>query len=209
MRTSVAVVLMFAGCTFFSETQNPDTLPELVFRTSLPEVPSDWAYSQPKMEVLFEISRTGEVLGARFVNATGYELWEAKALEEMKRWRFSPAHLGQDSVSVWVRLPIAVRFTDQKVIFLAQLICTDRACADSAHQLLILGHPFENIVEKLPGSGLGTYEKYIGETDISAYPRELQNEIKQLKESGYTRPIRIGDSYVIFKRLANKHISGV
>ncbi len=209
MKIFVVVASIFAGCAFFSETQNPDILPQVIYRTPLPMVPSDWSDSQPKMEVIIHVSRTGEVITAKFADPSGYDTWETKALEEMKQWRFSPARLGQESVSVWVRLPMTIRFMDQKVMFLAELVCIDRSCADSAYQLLESGYPFEAVVERLPGAANGTYEKTIGETDIRVYSRELQKELGQLKESTYTKPIRIGDSFVIFKRLADKHISGV
>jgi TonB family protein len=209
MKITVVVAAMFAGCAFFSETQSPDTLPQLVYRTALPAVPANWADFQPKLEVLFHLSRTGEITDARFVNPTGYDVWERKALEEMKQWRFSPARLGQDFVPVWVRVPITVRFTDTNKMLLVQLVCVDRACADSAYELLESGHQFESIVKELPDAGARTYEKNIGETDIRVYPAHVQKELVKLKENGFTKPIPVGDSFVIFKRLTIKSVSGV
>ena len=132
-----------------------------------------------------------------------------KALEEIKHWRFSPARLGQDSVQVWVRLPITVRFTDPMIMHLQQLVCVDRACADSAQLLLEAGHEFESLVSELHAVGCMAYEKNIGEMDIRVYPKEVQKELLNLKVNGFTLPIRIGDSFVIFKRLERKQESGV
>jgi hypothetical protein len=209
MKIIAVVTVLFAGCTFISETQNPDVMPQLVYRTALPLVPPDWADSRPKLEVLFHVSKTGEVMDTRFVYPTGYDSWELTALGEMKQWRFTPARLGQDSVPVWIRVPITVRFTDPKILRLAQLVCVDQVCADSAYRLLEAGFQFESIVQELPAAGYGTYEKNVGETDIRVYSEEVQKELRKLKENGYTRPIRFGESFAIFKRLAGKHVSGV
>jgi TonB family protein len=209
MKILLVVILTFAGCAFFSETQKPDTLPELVFRTALPAVPADWAGSRPKIEVLFHVSRTGTITDASFVDSPGAPAWESRALEEMKQWRFSPARVGEDSVPVWVRVPIIVRFNAKYVLNLAQLVCADQASADSAYQLLLAGHPFETIVRELPSAGSGTYEKNIGKTDISVYAKEIQDELTKLKENGFTRPLQIGNSFVIFKRLPKNPVSGV
>ena len=62
----IAIVVVFTGCTFVSETQNPDTLPQLVYRTALPRVPTNWSNAPPKMEVLLQVSRTGEVCTREF-----------------------------------------------------------------------------------------------------------------------------------------------
>ena len=209
MKTILLVAILFAGCTFFSETPNADRMPQLVFRTALPMVPSDWADSHPRLEVLFHISNSGEVIDARFVNSTGNDSWEANALKEMKQWRFSPAHLGPDSISVWVRVPIAVRYTDPKLVFLAQLICTDQTCADSAYRLLEAGRQFDLIGQELTLAGFSAYERIVGETDIHVYSKEVQKELQKLKEDDFTAPIRVGESFVIFKRLADKRASGV
>ncbi len=209
MKIVIAVIVMCAGCAIISETQNPDTMPQLVYRTTLPLIPVQWAGSQPKLEVLFHVSKAGEVLSVRFVDFRGYEDWESQALEEMKQWRFSPARLGKDSVPVWIRVPINIRFTDVKVFYLAQLVCIDRACADSAYRLLLAGRKFESIVGELPSSGIGTYEKNIGETDLRIYSEVVQQELMKLKVNEFTKPIRFGDSFVIFKRLSMKRVSGV
>ena len=209
MKIVAAVVVVFAGCAIFSGAQNPDTMPQLIYRTALPLVPMQWANSQPKLEVLFHVSKAGEVLNVRFVDFRGYDDWESQALEQMKQWRFSPARLGTDSIPVWIRVPINIRYTDVKVFYLAQLVCIDQACADSAYKLLLAGHQFESIVSELPSSGKGTYERTIGETDIRVYSSDVQRELVKLKENGFTKPIQIGDSFVIFKRLTMKRDSGV
>lgn len=209
MRVFLVVLLTFAGCAFFSETQKPDTLPVLVFRTPLPAVPADWAGSRPKIQVLFHVSRTGTVTDARFVDAPGVPKWESGALAEMMHWRFSPARVGEDSVPVWVRVPMIVQFNARHVINLAQLVCPDQASADSAYRLLVAGRAFETIVQELPTVGSGTYEKYIGRTDISVYSATIRDELAKLRENNFTKPLRIGNSFVIFKRLPDRAVSGV
>jgi len=209
MKVLLVVVLSFAGCAFFSETQQPDTMPQLVYRTPLPAVPADWATTRPKIEVLFHISKTGAVEGAHFINPTGDDNWESRALTEMMQWRYSPARFGQDSVPVWIRVPVNVIFTDTKMLNLSELVCVNKTCADSAYLLLLAGHPFESIVQELPSVSTGTYEKRIGETDIRIFTEEVQRELARLEEDGFTKPIRIGSSFVIFKRMRGKQVSGL
>ena len=209
MKILIAIVLILSGCGTFSDMQKPDTVPVLVYQTALPAVPSEWARSRPKIDVLFHVSRTGAVTEARFENPTGYDEWESEALRDMKEWRFSPARFGQDSIPVWVRVPIDVRFTDVKVLDLAQLVCVDMASADSAYALLVAGQPFDSVAQELPKNGRGIYAKNAEETDTSVYPENVQRELAKLAVSAFTKPMRIGNLYIIFKRLERKEVYGI
>lgn len=201
MKTLVAVVLLCTGCALYPEAQKPDVVPELVFRTPLPVVPAEWSASPPKIELLIHISKCGEVTDARFVQATGDDGWESNALMEVRQWRFSPARVGHDSVSVWIRMPVSIKVTDVRLMDLIQLVCTQRAAADSAYHLLLSGNAFETIAGTLAVMDPAIRVRRIGKTDIRSYPETIRTELARLQVHEFTPPLSLGSVFVIFKRL--------
>ncbi|HEY6952720.1 MAG TPA: energy transducer TonB [Bacteroidota bacterium] len=201
MRTLVIVAMLVAGCSLLPEAQQPDELPRLVTRTPLPVVPPEWSRGQPRLEALFHVSRTGEVMQVRFLTSTGYDAWESDALNEMKQWRFSPARFGADSVAVWIRVPMSLRFLEPRTLLLAQFVCSDQNSADSAYQMLLAGLDADVIVREL-SAGQATVRVNEGETDIRLFSETVQKELGRLKENQFTRPMKLGNSFVVFKRLS-------
>ncbi|WP_083930222.1 energy transducer TonB [Methylovulum miyakonense] len=49
----------------------------------------------------------GEV---KIVSSSGHEILDESAVEQVKSWRFIPAHKGDKSVDDWVRVPISFKF---------------------------------------------------------------------------------------------------
>jgi protein TonB len=52
----------------------------------------------------------GEAGEVKIVQSSGHEILDESAVEQVKAWRFIPAHKGDKSVDDWVRVPITFKF---------------------------------------------------------------------------------------------------
>ncbi len=60
------------------------------------------------------VSEEGRTASVEVNRSSGIESLDQAALEAIKRWRFSPARLGDRPVESWVRIPIDFRLTDAR-----------------------------------------------------------------------------------------------
>jgi len=58
------------------------------------------------------VNEEGRTASVQVNRSSGVESLDQAALEAIKRWRFSPARLGDKPVESWVRIPIDFRLTD-------------------------------------------------------------------------------------------------
>ena len=56
------------------------------------------------LEVLVDIS--GRVADLRVLSSSGHRVLDKAALKSVKKWRFVPARRGDESVEMWVRVPV-------------------------------------------------------------------------------------------------------
>jgi len=61
-----------------------------------------------KLEV--RVLANGSVGEVRIVGSSGHEILDDSAVEQVKTWRFIPAHQGDKTVDDWVRVPITFKF---------------------------------------------------------------------------------------------------
>lgn len=60
------------------------------------------------------VNEEGRTTSVEVNRSSGVESLDQAALEAIKRWRFSPARLGERPVKSWVRIPIDFRLTDTR-----------------------------------------------------------------------------------------------
>jgi len=60
------------------------------------------------------VNEEGRTASVEVNRSSGVESLDQAALEAIKRWRFSPARLGDRPVESWVRIPIDFRLTDSR-----------------------------------------------------------------------------------------------
>jgi len=61
-----------------------------------------------KLEV--QVLANGSAGEVRIVGSSGHEILDDSAIEQVKTWRFIPAHQGDKTVEDWVRVPITFKF---------------------------------------------------------------------------------------------------
>ena len=84
-------------------------------RNTKPRYPASARRNGESGTVLLKVLVTREGLAGRveLESSSGYYALDQSALEIVKRWRFTPAQRGGDTVEMWVRVPIAFRLEEQ------------------------------------------------------------------------------------------------
>jgi TonB family protein len=181
---------IIAGCGIAPETEKSDGPSELIYQTPLPAMPKTMTDLEMQFSVLFHIANDGTVLETRLLSPTGDNAWDAKAMEEMKQWRFSASHAADTTYPLWIRIPLRVHWMEPTIFRLAEIACHERAVADSAFAL--------------SDASSRSKDGIIGNIDIRVYPSRIRALLKNLRENEFTKPLHFGDSFVIFKRLSGE-----
>jgi parvulin-like peptidyl-prolyl isomerase len=53
------------------------------------------------------------------------------------------------------------------------------------------------------GVAKGDRDGFLGAVDITLYPVQVREALEQLRENEISRPIKVGDRYVIYKRFSD------
>jgi parvulin-like peptidyl-prolyl isomerase len=84
---------------------------------------------------------------------------------------------------------------------LAEILCTTPEESDSVYEAIEHGHDFGELAMRYSVDPSREMKGILGEVNINMYPENIYKSIEDLAINGYTKPIKYGDLYVIFKRL--------
>lgn len=191
--------LLFVGCA----TTQPETSadqPELVSMTSLPPVSTTYSMSGLKLNILFHLQNDGSVSEVKMMKSSGDPDWDRAAVDSMKLWRFTPSNAEKHGTERWIRNTIILQVQEPTVLTLGDLKAPSQQEADSLYALLQSGSDFETL-QKQSEPGLSNPRgKFLGAVDIARYPKHVRDALRKLGLNEVTNPLRIGTSYVVFKR---------
>lgn len=202
MKNLVFVLLFAGGCAAIPLSEGPDTLPVLIVQAPLPAVEGSYAINPLRLELKMYVGRDGAVQKASFVMSSGNADWDARALNEIRKWKFLPATVAGKPVPIWINQGIIVRFQEPLVMTLAEIVVPDRAAADSVYELLMGGADFPTLARTLSVGSTRDGDGTLGSVDIRTFPYFIQEQLEQLKVGTVTAPIHLGQQFVIYKRLS-------
>lgn len=187
--------VMLWGCTHTRPPEMPH--PELVRISSLPSFSSFVQKDKLTLSVLFRVLEDGTIAEVRMLGSSGDPGWDAVAIDSMKHWRFN--HLAGECPpdGIWVRNAIVVQVEEQIVMALAGLTVQSEREADSLYALLEQGVQFEILARNSEGTGKLVAPEPV---NIAQFPRKVRDEVRKLRVHDFTKPIRVGERYVIYKR---------
>jgi len=142
-----------------------------------------------KLIVLMHILRDGTVENMRMLGSSGDGEWDSLALQAMKQWRYAPLLREGLPIDVWIRQPIVVQVQEPIVMTVGDLASASLREADSLYMLLEKGTDLDSL-----------FRPTIGTFDIMKYTPSVRDQMKRLSRGEYTRPLRVGNKYVIYKR---------
>ncbi len=201
--TSVVLVGLFlslGGCSASQPGEKSLNQPELVSMTSLPALTSSYAYSGLKLNVLFQIRNDGSVADVKMLGTNDNSEWDLAAIDSMKQWRFTAAPSVGSHENQWLRTTIIVQVQEPTIVTLGELKSGNQQEADSLYALLENGIDFESLARQTRPGTTTQIGRFLGSVELSIYPHHVRLELQKLSVNNYTRPIRIGTDYVIYKR---------
>lgn len=203
IRTLAVLTILLAGCSAIQLTESSIQVPELVKSYPLPAIVSDLPGVRLKFTVMILVLKDGTVGRVSMTESVNDPAWDSLAVHSIMKWQFNPARQEGKPVDLWLRQPLVVQFRDPIVRNLAGLISGTEREADSLYALLEHGLNFDTLLMHAVQVS-GERSTSIGTVDISAYARNLREELLRLKEGDVSRPLKIGNRFVIYKRLKNQ-----
>jgi len=137
-----------------------------------------------------------------WVESSNDKEWDAEAERAILTWKYLPAMEGGKPVGLWVRNTLRVRFEEPTVFPLAEIVCPTREVADSVYGQLRAGADFEAAAKAVSIGPEGPAGGYRGMTNIGIFPAAVRNVLRLLKEGEITRPLPLGEWFVIYRRVA-------
>lgn len=197
---TLAVILLISGCTGIHETGIPTSRQELVKVSPLPPLVSLASARGVKLGVLFRVLHDGTVAEVHILKSGADPDWNSAAVALMKQWRFSRIVDDTATEGHWIHYLFDVRVREPIVMTLGEIMCSRRQVADSLYMVLNTSGAFDVLSMQMVIGSYGDSGRFLGAVDIGTYPERVRNELRTLREHDFTRPIRLGDSYVIYFR---------
>ena len=182
-------LLLLTGCGGTQQLTTPVERLELISMTSLPPITSKAYPTGMRLNVLIHVLQDGTVENVRMLGSSGDGEWDSLALQSMKQWRYAPLRHNGVPADVWFRQLVVVQLQEPIVMTIGELRSASLHEADSLYALLEKGTDLDLLFKH----AMGTF-------DIAKYPQNVREKVRSLSEGENTSPLRLGDTYVIYKR---------
>jgi TonB family protein len=193
-------IVCFVGCSVMKHTQDA-SVPQLLLKHPLPPIPESFPGSSFDLDVVLFILEDGSVGKARLLKGSDDTSWDSLALTSIKEWRFTPARAENQPISTWFHLRTTVRYAKLQIMNLAEILCTTREEADTVYNAIERGQEFGDLAMRHSVDPSREMKGILGEVNINMYPENIYKSLEKLVIDTYTKPMKYGDLYVIFKRV--------
>jgi parvulin-like peptidyl-prolyl isomerase len=201
-KTNILICLVFlSGCSFFQHEESTITQPKLLQQSPLPTINQSIYKDKFEFDCNLLINEKGEVETAKLLNGSGDVIWDSLATLSLLTWKFSPAILNGNPTKVMVRRKFIVVYEQPKELALAEIQFDNRALADSAYKALLNGADFTGLVMKYSISSSRDKYGYLGKVNVKLYSKGISEILSKLADEEFTKPLKYGENYIIFKRL--------
>jgi TonB family protein len=161
--------------------------------TPLPPITTKSYPTGMRLNVLIHVLQDGTVENVRMLGSSGDVEWDSLALQSMKQWRYGPLRHDGVPADLWFRQLVVVQLQEPIVMTIGELKSASLHEADSLYALLEKGTDLDLL-----------FKQAIGTFDIAKYPQNVREKVRSLSEGENTRPLHLGDKYVIYKRFPKK-----
>ena len=193
-------IVCLIGCSSMKQVSDASA-PQLLLKHPLPLLPESFSRLSFDLDIVLFILEDGSVSKARLLKGSDDASWDSLAVASIKQWRFTPARTGNQPFSTWFRLRTTVIYAKLQIMNLAEILCTTQEEADSVYEAIEQGHDFGELAMRYSVDPSREMKGMLGEVNINMYPEDIFGSLKKLDINAYTKPIKYGDLYVIFKRL--------
>jgi TonB family protein len=197
----IIAALLLCGCASLQPPDSAITYPEVLSEAPLPAWPFRTNAPEIVLTIKVRVGNDGSVKDALLMTGSGSEEWDSLALAQIRKWRYSPARVDGQPFALWVRQTVRMRFEQPLFMVIAELACSDRSLADSLYVLLRSGMPFDSLARQFSVSMTRDRGGMLGEINVRTLPYQVRRDVAQLHEGEITRPLELGNQFVIYKRL--------
>ncbi len=199
-------VLLLLGCGAGRTTAPARDVSRLVSMTSLPPLHDNIRTPHLMLDVYFYVLHDGTVSDIKMMNSSGDPEWDRVAVDSMKQWKYAP-NTGEYATSgIWLRNTILVQIQDPIIMTIGELVSDNSRTADSLYALLRAGEDFHKLAAQNGSDEPKRAGRFFEAIDLARYPPHVRTELSKLRINDFTRPIRVGDDYVIYKRYENHNV---
>ena len=190
----------FIDCSSTQQTTD-DSLPQLIKRSPLPVIPATITQPYFELDMVLYVLENGSVSDVRMLKGSGDSTWDTLAVASIKGWQFIPAHLNDHPVSTWHHIKTQVRYANPQYCCLAEIVCATKEEADSVYKALEEGKDFGTLATQYSTAPSREKKGVLGEVDVNLYPENICQIIQKLSREEYSKPVKYGEQFVIFKRM--------
>jgi TonB family protein len=200
MRLVIIIVCLgfFVGCASMQQIDNA-SVPQLLLKHPLPLIPETIKQPIIELDIVLFVLEDGTVGKARMLEGSGDAGWDTLALSSIKQWRFAPARSDNQPISTWFHMKTSLRYASPQYMNLAEILCTTAEEADSVYKAIEQGQNFSELAMRYSVDPSREMNGILGEVNL--YPENIRKPLSKLVLNDYTKPMKYGDLYVIFKRL--------
>jgi hypothetical protein len=203
MKYSIAVLFVLCCCSPVFQS-SLDHSPELLEPTPLPPLPENFKNPQLTFDVKIRLAQDGSVADVEWGEMVVNREWDASAEVEIRKWKFTPVVVDGQAVTPWIQQKIRVILGARVMLVLGQITVTNAVTADSVFDVLVHGADFAELAREVSVDSFAVAGGYRGETDVRFLSPRIQEGLLLLQGSDITRPIRVGEKFLVFKRLWRK-----
>ena len=203
MKKIIFICLFFIipGCTVFQPVETTLIQPKLLKQSELPPLKESLFSNRFEFYCEMLVNANGDVERANLLTGSGDEVWDSLAALSLLDWKYSPAIYDGHPIKLMVRRKIKVIFVEPKVVSLAEIQLDNLLQADSVYTALLSGADFTTLVLKYSISPSREIKGYLGDVNIKHFSDNISIALSDLNEGEFTKPLRYGEHYIIFKRL--------
>ena len=197
----ICLFCIIQGCTTFRPDETTFIQPRLLKQSELPPLRESIFSTSFELSCEMLINENGNVENAKLLTGSGDAVWDSLAELSFLQWKYSPAIYDGHPIKLMVLTNLKVIFAEPKVLSLAEIQVDNLTQADSVYSALLRGADFISLVLKYSTSNSRDRNGLLGEVNIKYFSESISDELNQLTEGEFTKPICYGEHYIIFKRL--------
>jgi TonB family protein len=202
MRLIVCILcfMYLIGCSSVKQVSEGST-PQLLIQSQLPPIPASIKQPIFDLDVVLFVMEDGTVGKTRMLKGSGDAAWDSLALSSIRQWRFTPARMDNKPIGSWFHMQSTLRYADPQYMNLAEILCTSREEADSVYNVIEQGQNFNELAMRYSVDPSREMGGMLGDVNINVFPENIRKSLSKLIINEYTKPMKYGDLYAIFKRL--------
>jgi len=202
MRLYICVLCLvhLVGCSSINQMSDR-SVPQLLIQSQLPPLPVTVKQQVFDLDIVLFVMEDGTVGKTRMLKGSGDAAWDSLALSSINQWRFTPARMDNKPVASWFHMQSTLRSAEPQYMNLAEILCTSEEEADSVYEAIEAGQDFKELAMKYSVDPSREMGGLLEKVNIYIFPENIRKSLSKLGKNDYTKPIKYGDLYAIFKRL--------